>query len=208
MAQALHEVDEETDVGAYQAYLRAQTDSDLYDIAQHINAEGYPARADAAQRELRRRRVLRTPIYTPKEYAIRYAALFAFGLAFITLPLTLLLTPQDVAGPAWPTVIPDGVTTLQVIRLFVTATLREMIVWSVHLGLYGMTLTALAYWTLSRGIALLRHRARTDVWRLVALATMTLVIVIGSAVAPGSSIPDLFSAGDGQRAFTLLNPFG
>lgn len=207
MTQTLHEVDEETDVGAYQAYLRAQTDTDLFDIVQHLNPDRYPARLDAAQREFRRRHVLHVSVYTANEYAIRYAALFAFGMTAVTLALTLLLTPEDAAEPPWPLGIPDGMVALRVARMFLTALLRGTVLWSVHLGLYDVLWATLGYWIISRGTHLLRRRARADVWRLVLAAWAALTGAMLLAAGPASSVPDLFS-GDVARALTLFNPFG
>jgi len=43
MSSTLLHTDEETDSGVYGAYLRAQADSDLMDIARHLDPERYPA---------------------------------------------------------------------------------------------------------------------------------------------------------------------
>ncbi len=210
MTQVLHRTDEETDVGAYGAYLRAQTDADLLDILRHLDPERYPARLDAAHREAARRHVLQFPVYTPQEYAIRSVALAALALAGVTLALALLLTPDLAAGPLLPDseALPDGVLVSQIILLYTIAVLRGMVEWSVHLGLYAGTFLILGYWTLTRAVLLRRRRARADVWRLVALAWAVLVITLFLASGPGSAIPDLFSPPDGwPRALTLLDPF-
>lgn len=210
MTQVLHRTDEETDVGAYGAYLRAQSDADLFDILRHLDPERYPARLDAAQREAGRRHVLQFPVYTPQEYAIRSVALAALALAGVTLALALLLTPQAASGPLWPDseALPDGVAVSRIFLLYTISLLRGMVEWSVHLGFYAGAFLVLGYWTLTRAMRLRRRRARADVWRLVALAWAVLVITQFLASIPASAIPDLFSPPDGwPRALTLLDPF-
>jgi hypothetical protein len=207
MAQTLHEVDEETDVGAYRAYLGAQSDGDLFDIMRHLDPERYPARLDAAQREFRRRRVLSLPAYTSAEYAIRYAALFAFVLTAITAGLTLLLTPEDAAGPPWLSDIPNGTTALEIGRLMLVSILRGLVNWDVHLGLYDISWAALGLWVVTRGIALFRRQARADVWQFAFAAWLTLTAAMLLAGRPDSAVPTLFHGGDEIRPFTLWNPF-
>lgn len=210
MTQVLHEVDEETDVGAYGAYLRAQNDDDLLDIVRHLDPDAYPARLDAAQREARRRHVLHLPVYTPAEYVIRCVAVGALALSGLTLLLTNLLTPEQAAGPAWPSgdMLPDDIRVSQALLLFLVAFLRAGVVWSVRLGLYGGTLLALGYWTLTRARPVLRRRARADVWRLCGLAWATLTVIMALATGPGSAVPALFPLPDGwPRGLTLLDPF-
>lgn len=208
MAYALHEVDEEMDVGAYQAYLGAQSDLDLFDIVQHLDAEHYPARLDAAQREFRRRRVVSLPGYTSGEYALRYAALFGVALSAVTVALTLLLTPSDAAEPAWPESIPEGAVVTHVARTFMVAILRGAVVESVHLGLYAVMSAILGYGAVVGGIRLRRRRARADIWRLTAISWTTLLIAMLLAAGPESAVPDLFTPnGDGPHTLSLLNPF-
>ena len=50
MSSSLLHADEETDMSVYGAYLRAQTDADLMDIALHLDPARYPARQSAAGR--------------------------------------------------------------------------------------------------------------------------------------------------------------
>lgn len=210
MTQVLHRTDEETDVGAYGAYLRAQSDADLFDILRHLDPERYPARLDAAHREAARRHVLQFPVYTPQEYAIRCAALAALALAGVTLALALLLTPQAASGPLWPDreSLPDGVAVSRIFLLYTISLLRGTVEWCVHLGLYAGAFLTVGYWTLTRAVLLRRHRARADVWRLVALAWAVLSITLFLASCPRSAVPDLFSPPGGwPRALTLLNPF-
>lgn len=210
MTQVLHQADEETDVGAYGAYLRAQTDADLLDIVRHLDPQQYPARLDAAEREARRRHVLQLPVYTAPEYVIRCAALAALALAAVTLALARLLTPELAAGPLWPDseALHEGVPVSQILLLYTVSVLRGAVVWGVHLGLYAGAFVALGFWTLTRAVPLTRHRARADVWRLAALAWAALIAVVVLAAAPGSAVPALFAAPNGwPRALTLLDPF-
>ncbi len=206
MAQTLHEVDEETDVGAYRAYLRAQTDGDLFDIVRHLDPERYPARLDAATREFRRRRVLPLPLYTTNEYAIRYVALGAFALAAATAALTFLLTPAAAAGPPWPEGIPDDTPVIQVAATYLTAALRGVALWGARLGVYDFLWGALGFWTLTRGVRLPRRHARADVWRLSLAAWAALTAAMLLAGGGGSSVPDLFP-GAAPRATALFQPF-
>lgn len=206
----LHQADEETDVGAYGAYLRAQSDADLLDIVRHLDPEQYPARLGAAHREARRRRVLNFPVYSSQEYAIRCIALAAFALAGVTLALTLILTPDAAAGPLWPDseALHDGVPVSQILLLYGVSILRGTVVWAVHLGLYAGAFLALGCWTLTRAVALARRQARADVWRLVALAWSVLAVAVLLADGSGSAVPSLFSLPDGwPRALTLFDPF-
>ena len=205
VAHTLHEVDEETDVGAYQAYLRAQTDADLNDIAGRIDSERYPARREAAQRELRRRRIVSLPGYTSNEYAIRYVALAALILAGLTLVLALVMTGADAAEPAVPDGIPEGATLSVIVHLYGVALLRAIIVWSVRLGLYPVAWITLAWWTISHGLRLRRNQARADVWRLTALAWLVLSAVVLFASSSESVLPDVL-ASRGSGVMTFFNP--
>lgn len=207
-SEVLYNADEETDDGAYRQYLRAQTDDDLFDIAQHLDQYRYPARCDAARREIDRRRVVPIALYTSNEYLIRNTALFGFALAGATIALSALLTADITSSTPWPTAIPNNCTALHAVLIYATAVLRGVVVWSVHLGLYDIALGTLAYWTISRGFRLLSHRARTDVWQFAAAATVALAAAILIASGPCSAVPDLFSSGSSLRPFTLLNPLG
>lgn len=209
MAYALHEVDEETDVGAFRAYLGAQSDADLFDIVRHLDPERYPARLDAAQREFRRRRVVSLPGYTSGEYALRYGALFGLALSVVTLALAFLLTPADAAGPAWPEGIPEGAVVTRVARMYLTAILRGAVVASVHLSLYTLLLLVLGCWMVRNGIQLRKRRARADIWRLVTFSWITLLAAMLVAAGPWSAVPSLLSpGGDSPGISALLNPFG
>jgi len=209
MTPTLHRADEEADTGAYGAYLRAQTDADLLDITQHTDPERYPARLDAARREMRRRHVLHLPVYTPLEYAVRYAALLAFALAALTLALAALLTEAEAAGPTWPGAaqIPDGVPLSRVGLLLVIALLRTAVVVSVRLCLYPLVLGLTGWWTLSRARRAWRHQARADVWRMACLALVALASAIAVSCGPESALPDLFRPLV-PRGLILFNPFG
>ena len=208
MAYALHEVDEETDVGAFQAYLRAQSNADLFDIAQHLDAERYPARKDAARRELSRRRVFPLHVYTANEYAVRYLALFSLALSAATLALSALLTPEEAAAPDWPEDIPDGMPVTRVMRMVGVALLRGVVVRGVHWGVYPLLWAILGGWTLFQAVRLRRRRTRADVWRFVALAWVILSAAIGISGVPGSAVAQLFAPQDGVfHAAPLLDPF-
>ncbi len=214
MSSSLLHADEETDMGVYGAYLRAQTDTDLMDIALHLDPQRYPARLDIAGRELHRRGLLHSSLYTPAEAAVRHAALAAFALSFILLTLMLLLTPTDAAGPSWPTpeMLPDGLPMGEFTRLFGVALLRGTVVWGAHLGLFLILPAYLGGWVLRYALPLRRRRARADVWRLALLGFAALFASLGAAVGPSSAVPALFAASAGshstaQRCLPLWDPF-
>lgn len=215
MSYALLHADEEAEPGVYGAYLRAQADIDLLDIARHLDPERYPARCDAAWREMRRRGLLHTPAYTATEGFIRYLALSALGLAVVTLALAALLTSDDAAGPSWPTgeMLPDGAPLSLVARVFAVAILRGIVVWSARFGLFPLLLAPLGGWLLAQVRGLGRQRVRTDVLRLALLSLCILVFALGLATNPQSAVPSLFPAASGdaagawQRALPLWDPF-
>lgn len=214
MSSSLLHADEETDMGVYGAYLRAQTDSDLLDIALHLDPQRYPARLDSAGRELHRRGLLHSSDYTPAESAVRRAALAAFGLSFLVLLLTQMVTPGDAAGPSWPTpdMLPDGLPMGEFTRLFAVALLRGAVVWGTHLGFFLILPAYLGGWVLRYALPLHRGRARADVWRLALLGFAVLFGSLGAAVAPASAVPALFAASAGshstfQRCLPLWDPF-
>ena len=214
MSSSLLHADEETDMGVYGAYLRAQTDSDLLDIALHLDPQRYPARSDSAGRELHRRGLLHSCAYTPAEAAVRNAALAAFALSFIVLLLTLLLTPGDAAGPAWPTpdMLPDGLPMGEFTRLFAVALLRGAVIWGTHLGVFLILPAYLGGWVLRFALPLFRGRARGDVWRLAWIGFAALFGSLCMAVSPSSAVPALFAASAGsrstvQRCLPLWDPF-
>jgi hypothetical protein len=135
--------------------------------------------------------------------------LFGLALSVVTLALTLLLTPADAVGPAWPEGIPDGAVVTHVARMFITAMLRGAVVWSVHLALYAVMFAVLGYGTVIGGFRLRRRRARAEIWRLTAISWTTLLVAMLFAAGPTSAVPDLFAPGSNwPRLLTLLNPFG
>jgi hypothetical protein len=214
MSSSLLHADEETDMGVYGAYLRAQTDTDLMDIALHLDPDKYPARQSAAGRELNRRGLLHASGYTAAEAGIRYGALAAFALSFLLLALTLLLTPTDAAGPSWPTpeMLPDGLPMGEFTRLFIVAMLRGTVVWGAHFGWFCLLPLYLGGWVLRYALPLYRRRARADVWRLALLAFAALFVSLCAAVCPSSAVPALFTASAGshstaQRCLPLWDPF-
>jgi hypothetical protein len=214
MSFTLLDADEETDMGVYGAYLRAQSDTDLMDIALHLDPERYPARHDSAGRELHRRGLLHSSAYTAAEGVIRYVALAAFALSLVTLALTVLLTPADAAGPSWPTadMLPDGIHLGEFTRLFAVALLRGTVVWGTHLGLFLMLTAWLGGWAVRFAVPVRRHKARADVWRLALLGFAALCVSLCLAVQPGSAVPSLFTAAVGshssaQRSLPLWDPF-
>ena len=214
MSSSLLHADEETDMSVYGAYLRAQTDGDLLDIALHLDPERYPARLGSAGRELNRRGLLQASAYTPAEIRVRYAALAAFALSFFVLLLTLLLTPADAAGPSWPTpeMLPDGLPLGEFTRLFAVALLRAMVLWASHLGLFLVLALWLGGWVLRYALPLARRRARADVWRLALLGFAALLLSLCAAVGPRSAVPAVFAASAGshstaQRCLPFWDPF-
>lgn len=213
MSFALLHADEEAEPGVYGAYLRAQADADLLDIVRHLDPERYPARCDAAGRELRRRGLLHTPAYTATEAVMRYLALGALALSAVTLLLAALLTPDDAAGPSWPTgeMLPDGSPLSLVARIFAVAILRGMVFWSARFGLFTVLIAPLGGWLLGQLGTSRRRRARADVLRLSGLGVGVLLLAMALAALPASAVPSLFnSAGDGsgwQRALPLWDPF-
>jgi len=207
-------IDEEAEPGVYGAYLRAQTDTDLLDIARHLDPESYPARCDAAGRELRRRSLLHTPAYTATEAVIRYFALGAFALAAVTLLLAAMLTSDDAAGPSWPTgeMLPDGMPLSAVARLFAVAILRGIVFWGARFGLFTFLLTPLGGWLLAQVGSLRRRRVRGEVLRLALLGFGVLIAAMALAANPDSAVPQLFassrdSGSAWQGALPLWNPF-
>ena len=214
MSSSLLHTNEEADMSVYGAYLRAQTDTDLLDIALHLDPARYPARLDTAGRELHRRGLLHSSAYTAAESVIRRVALVAFALALLVLALTLLLTPADAAGPSWPTpeMLPDGLPLGEFVRLFVVALLRGAVVWGAHFGLFPGLLLWLGGWAMRCVVPLRKHQARADVWRLAALGFAGLFVSLGIAIGPRSAVPSVFTASAGsssaaQRSLPLWDPF-
>jgi len=214
MSYALLHADEEAEPGVYGAYLRAQADADLLDILRHLDPERYPARCDAAGRELRRRGLLQTPAYTATEGTMRYLALAALGLSAVTLLLTAVLTPDDAAGPSWQTgeMLPDGAPLSLVARIFAVAILRGVVFWSARFGLFTVLIAPLGGWLLGQLGTRQGRRALADVLRLAALGLAVLLLALALTVLPGSAVPSLFdsSAGEAsgwQRALPLWDPF-
>ncbi len=214
MSSSLLHADEETDAGAYGAYLRAQSDSDLLDIALHLNPDKYPARLDIAGRELRRRGLLHGPAYTAAELAVRRLSLASLALSLLTLTLTALLTPADAAGPSWPTpdMLTDGMPFSALARLFIVALLRGGALWGAHLGLFLLLPGFLGGWAVRFAVPALRGQARADVWRLAFAGFAALVLAAGVAAGPQSAVPALFAASAGshsafQRTLPLWDPF-
>ena len=214
MSYALLHADEETEPGVYGAYLRAQADSDLLDILRHLDPERYPARLDAAGRELRRRGLLQAPAYNATEAIMRRLALGALALAAVLLLLTLLLTPADASGPSWPNaeMLPDGIPLGLVSHMFGVAILRGVVFWSARFAVFTGLIAPLGGWLLGQIGTRPRRRARADVLRLAALSLAALVVAIALAALPGSAVPSLFDSSAGtasgwQRALPLWDPF-
>lgn len=214
MTFTLLEADEESDMGVYGAYLRAQTDDDLLDITRHLDPERYPARCDAAGRELRRRGMLHSPAYTSTEAMMRGFALIALALAVVTLALSVVLTPKDALGPSWPTgeMLPDGIKVTVVARLFIVAILRGIVFWGARFGLFTCLIALLGGWLLGQIRGLHRHRTRTDVLQLACLSVCVLLLAMLVAAGPHSAVPLIFdpAAGDAspwQRVLPLWDLF-
>ena len=214
MSFALLHADEETEPGVYGAYLRAQADADLLDILLHLDPERYPARLDAAGRELRRRGLLQAPAYNATEAIMRRLALGALALAAVLLLLTVLLTPADASGPSWPTaeMLPDGIPLSLVSHMFGVAILRGVVFWSARFAVFTLLIAPLGGWLLGQVFTGRRRRARADVLRLVSLSLAVLVGAIILATLPGSAVPSLFDPAAGgtagwQRALPFWDPF-
>ena len=131
---ALLEKDEEVDAGVFPAYLRGQSDADLLDISDHLDPERYPYRVDAVRRETMRRRVLSVAVHSTEERFIRGFALLVLLYAGLVVLLTVLLNPDDLTGPAWPTdeMLTNGTLVITVMRLTLIGLLRG----GVHLGVF------------------------------------------------------------------------
>ena len=207
---ALLDKDEEVDAGVFPAYLRAQSDADLLDILLHLDQERYPARVDAVRRETQRRRVLSVTVHTSEERFIRGFALLVLLFAGLLALLTVLLTPADLTGPAWPTdeMLTNGTLVSTVMRQTLLGLLRGAIVGSMQCGAGPLSLLLLAGWLLARAR---RRRVRGDVKRFVALACILLIGAYLLAAAPFSSVPSLFQptaadGGFGARLLPLLRP--
>lgn len=214
MLSSLLHTDEETDMGVYGAYLRAQSDPDLLDIVLHLDPEKYPARCDTAGRELRRRGLGHGPAYTPAEAAVRRLAVAALALALVVLALTGLLTEADAAGPPWPTpeMLTDGMPFGAVARLFGVALLRGGVLWGTHLGLFLGMSVFLGGWVVRFALPVRKQRARADVWRLALIGFAALMLALCVAVGPSSAVPSLFAASAGsdsplQRSLPFWDPF-
>ena len=214
MPSSLLHADEETDMGVYGAYLRAQSDPDLLDIVLHLDPEKYPARCDTAGRELRRRGLGHGPAYTPAEAAVRRLAVAALTLALVVLTLTGMLTDADAAGPSWPTpeMLPDGMPFGEVARLFGVGLLRGAVLWSSHLGLFFGLPVFLGGWAVRFAVPVRRLRARADVWCLAVIGFAALALALGVAAGPNSAVPSLFAASAGSdspfgRSLPLWDPF-
>ncbi len=207
MPYTLHQADEETDTNVYQTYLRAQTEADLLDILRHLDPNRYPARLDAAQREMRRRHVLHLPGYTSTEYAIRFLCMAAFALSLATLALAALLREADVAALSGPgaTSLQDGMRVSRIIALMLIIVLQTVVTAGVRLGFYPLLVGILAWWSVSRALPVHRRQARADVWRLALSACLALLLSVFLACNPHSALPDLFSP-ISPRAMTLFDP--
>ncbi len=199
MSSTLLNADEEIDAGVYGAYLRAQDNADLLDIARHLDPDLYPARAHWAARELSRRGLLETRVYSPAESVIRQMALGAFALALAMVLLWAFLSPEAAAGPSWPTgeMLPDGAPLSVVAGIFCVSLLRGAVVWSVKLGAYWGLALGLGGWSVWLLPRVLRRRAKRDVWRLALFGFLALVLATAIALAPGSAVPLLFAPPDG-----------
>ncbi len=209
---ALLEKDEETDSGVYAAYLRAQSDDDLLDIARHLDAERYPARVDAARREADRRRVLPITVYGLEERFIRGLCVTVWLYAAAVLLLTLLLTSADAAGPRWLALdhVPDGTSAAELMRRALLGFLRAIFVDGVRMGLAPLLLLTLTGWLFARA---LRSTVRPEVTWAALAAALALIAVFCLAAAPWSHVPELAGLsgmGDtfGARLVTLLVPGG
>lgn len=207
MPYTLHQADEETDTNVYHTYLRAQSEADLLDIVRHLDPTRYPARLDAAQRELRRRHVLHLPGYAPFEYTLRFLCMVAFALSGLTLALAALLTGDDAAALAGPgaTSLQDGMTVSRIIMVMLLVVLHTAVTISVRMGLYPLLVGVLAWWTVTRALPVRRRQARADVWRLAFGACVALLLSALLACNPHSALPDLFSPVR-PRALTLFDP--
>jgi len=209
MTSALYAVDEEADAGAYRAYLRAQSNDDLLDIARNLDSERYPARLDAALREARRRLVVQTPLYSTAENVVRHIAVAAFILAGLLLLLRVLAGPRDVAGLAGPaeSLITEGMPVSEIMRLFLIDFLRTVMVGAAHCGMFVLVAGWLTYWLATRCFLLVVHRARADVWRLCFVAWISLAGGLMVAALPGSAVPALAGQTSGvMRMLWPLNP--
>lgn len=91
--------DEELDYTEYISYLRSQTESDLCDIASHLDGDRFPRRHEALQREMMRRRVLLSPAFTREENWIRYACLWTIAAALLAMVLACTMNAAEALAP-------------------------------------------------------------------------------------------------------------
>lgn len=90
--------DEEGDLPAFQMYLTHLTETELQEVSQYLDSDQYPRRAEAVEREVRRRNVFFVSPYTPLETRLRHlwGACAALGVLCVALrgvgaiPITLL----------------------------------------------------------------------------------------------------------------------
>jgi len=80
--QFLHDSDDEFDLDVYRSYLAAQSDNDLMDIGRHLDPDQFPARTEAARRELTRRHLPLPAVWPPEASFNRWAPSDAFSHAF------------------------------------------------------------------------------------------------------------------------------
>ena len=169
---ALLDKDEEVDAGVFPAYLRAQSDADLLDILTHLDPERYPAAWTPSGARPSAAASCLSPS-TPRKSAssrLRPACLSSAGVIVL---LTMLLTPADVAGPAWPTdeMLTNGTLVSTVMRLTLLGILRA-VVGGAHVALGPLALLSLGGWLLARGR---RAASARDVKRFVLLACLVLI---------------------------------
>jgi hypothetical protein len=95
-------LDEEVDFLEYHSYLRTQSDADLRDIVSHLDFVHCPRRAEAANRELNRRRVADGERYSDLESLWRKSLMVFITVVVLTLLLGLTMSSDEARAPQPP----------------------------------------------------------------------------------------------------------
>jgi hypothetical protein len=227
--------DEEVDYLEYQHYLQLQSDSELFDIVDHLNFIECPRRAEAARRELSRRRSFSAYQYAESEILWRNFALLALMITALTLLLSLTMSRDEAISPQPPPSLDltadgsffqfsngsdlsdGGQLSAAVLGFYVGQLcqnfLRDAVQTFSRYGLY-LAMLAATFWKLS-----LCYRRRgsddslsRDVKRLMTIAATAQIVLL--SLSSFTEIPclvnhgSLVSGGFLARAVALIAPWG